>query len=176
MTNSPCVPATMLNPVVDFISHSVAQTQRIGARLGELLRPSDVILLEGDFGAGKTCLAQGIARGLGLGELVNSPAFTLINEYPARDYGSRLTLYHIDVYRLSQPVAELLDLGIDEYLYGQGVCVVEWAERVVALMPPDHLAIKLKFISETKRGIRMQPSGNRYVELLHEFRKRAFGR
>lgn len=157
---------------LDFVSHSVAQTQRIGARLGELLQRGDIICLEGELGTGKTCLAQGIARGMGIEERVTSPSFTLIREYGR--HGARLPLYHIDFYRIEE-IEETLTLGLDDYLYGNGVCVIEWAERAKGILPGERLWITLKHLDETKRGILMEATGKRYRKLLREFKKRAFG-
>jgi len=161
----------MVGPyVLDFISHSVEQTRRVGARLGRLLLPGDVILLAGEFGAGKTCLTQGIAQGLGVTRWVTSPSFALVNEYPE----GRLPLYHIDLYRLAS-VQEALDLGLDEYLYGSGVSVVEWPGQALAALPPEHLWIELSVISETKREMYFTAAGQRYCDLLQQFKARAFG-
>ncbi len=157
---------------LDFVSHSVAQTRRIGARLGKLLQRGDVICLEGELGTGKTCLAQGIARGMGIEERVTSPSFTLIREYGR--YGARLPLYHIDFYRI-EGIEEALTLGLDDYLYGNGVCVIEWAERAKGILPEERLWITLKHLDETKRGILMEATGDRYKRLLQDFKKRAFG-
>jgi len=157
---------------LDFVSHSVAQTQRIGARLGELLQRGDVVCLEGELGTGKTCLAQGIARGMGIEERVASPSFTLIREYG--HHGAPLPLYHIDFYRI-EGTEEALALGLDDYLYGNGVCVIEWAERAKGILPEERLWITLKHLDETKRGIIMEATGDRYRKLLQEFKKRAFG-
>ena len=157
---------------LDFVSHSVTQTQRIGARLGELLQRGDVVCLEGELGTGKTCLAQGIARGMRIEERVTSPSFTLIREYGR--YRTRLPLYHIDFYRI-EGIEEALTLGLDDYLYGNGVCVIEWAERAKGILPEERLWITLKHLDETKRGILMEATGDRYRKLLQEFKKRAFG-
>lgn len=162
-------------PTLDFISHSTTQTQRVGSRLGEMLQAGDVILLEGPLGAGKTMLTQGIAQGLGVNEYVTSPSFTLINEYQPRDSGARLPLYHIDLYRLGDVANEAISMGTEEYLYGDGVCVVEWAERAAEIMPPEHLLIRLSFVSDTKRAVYMLPHGQRYIDLVREFKRRAFG-
>lgn len=156
----------------DFVSHSVAQTQRVGSRLGELLQSGDVICLEGKLGTGKTCLTQGIGRGLGIEEPITSPTFTLIKEY--RHPEARLPLYHIDFYRLEK-VEEALALGLEEYFYGHGACVVEWAERAKQALPEERLWITLTHLNETERGILMEPVGQRYQELLREFELRAFG-
>lgn len=157
---------------LDFISHSEAQTWRLGARLGELLQAGDVICLAGELGAGKTCLTQGIGQGLGIEGSITSPSFTLINEY--RQEQVRLPLYHIDLYRIGE-AEETLTLGLEEYFYGEGVCVVEWADRAPEALPAEHLWIELRHIAETKRGLVMKAVGQRYEELLWEFRRRAFG-
>ena len=155
--------------VLDIVSHSLAQTHRLGARLGELLRGGDLVLLEGDLGAGKTTLTQGLAEGLEVRGVVSSPTFTLLKEYEGR-----VPLYHFDLYRLDDP-AEILDLGFEEYFYGNGVCVVEWANKAVGIWPEEHLQIRLKLVSDTKRGLVFTGLGARYSELLFEFRKNAFG-
>lgn len=157
---------------LDFVSHSVAQTKRIGARLGELLQKGDIICLEGELGTGKTRLAQGIARGMGIEERVTSPSFILIREYG--HHGAPIPLYHIDFYRI-EAIEEALALGLDDYLYGNGVCIIEWAERARAILPGECLWISLKHLDETKRGILMEATGDRYEKLLSEFKKRAFG-
>lgn len=155
---------------LDFISHSEAQTRRLGARLGELLQSGDVICLAGELGTGKTCLAQGIGRGLGIEGPITSPSFTLISEYRQ----ARLPFYHIDLYRISE-AKETLSLGLEEYFYGEGVCIVEWADRAPEVLPAAHLWIELRHIDETKRGLLMKAVGKRYEELLREFKRRAFG-
>jgi tRNA threonylcarbamoyladenosine biosynthesis protein TsaE len=157
---------------LDFISHSEAQTRRFGARLGEFLQGGDVICLEGELGAGKTCLAKGIGQGLGIAGPITSPSFTLINEY--RQEQSRLLFYHIDLYRLGE-AKETLTLGLEEYFYGEGVCVVEWADRAPGAIPAEHLWIEFRYIVETKRGLLMKAVGRRYEELLREFKRGAFG-
>jgi tRNA threonylcarbamoyladenosine biosynthesis protein TsaE len=143
-----------------LVSRSPEQTQRLGIRLGELAQSGDVFLLTGNLGSGKTCLTQGIAWGLGVKEYAFSPSFVII-----REYHGRLTLYHIDFYRLDR-IEEIADLGLDEYLYGKGVCVVEWAEKGIAVLPKEHLLINLSYISDTERSISPEPKGHRYVNLL----------
>jgi tRNA threonylcarbamoyladenosine biosynthesis protein TsaE len=158
---------------LDFISHSPDQTRRFGARLGALLRASDVIGLEGDLGSGKTCLTQGIGQGMGIVESITSPSFTLIAEH--RPPPPAPTLYHIDLYRLDDAVGEALAFGLDDYLYGEGVCVIEWAERVEAALPQDRLWIRLRHLAISKRGIVIVAQGPRYDELVQAFRRDAFG-
>lgn len=154
--------------VIDIVSHSLAQTQRLGAKLAALLGPGDVLLLRGPLGAGKTSFTQGIAQGLGVTAVVNSPTFIL-----ARQYAGRLSLYHMDYYRLDRP-AEPAELGFDEYFYGHGVTVVEWPERAVGL-PAERLDVVFKMVNDTKRGIRFEPHGERYEHLVAEFRRTTFG-
>ena len=165
---------TVLNQdTLDIISHSAAQTRRFGARLGMLLRPGDVLCLEGDLGTGKTCLVQGVGQGLGLTEPVTSPTFTLLAEY--RPPSPAPPLYHVDVYRLNDAPQEALAFGLDDYLGGDGVCIVEWADRVESLLPPERLWLTFRHLDESKRGILLKASGRRYRELLHGFRHSAFG-
>lgn len=154
---------------IDVISHSLEQTRRIGQRLAALLAPGDLILLEGPFGAGKTTFTQGIARGLGVqDDYITSPTFTLINEY-----AGRLPLYHVDLYRL-ETAAQAQDLGLRDYIEGEGVTVIEWPERAAGLLSAEHLAIYLSDIAETKRALRFHASGPRYAELLEQFKNQAF--
>jgi tRNA threonylcarbamoyladenosine biosynthesis protein TsaE len=154
---------------LDFISHSEEQTRRLGARLGLLLSGGEVIGLQGELGTGKTRWIQGVGAGLGVSEPITSPTFTLISEHVGR-----LPLYHIDLYRISEPT-EALALGLEDYLYGRGVCCIEWAERVKAVLPAERLWIALRHFDETKRGITMQGEGPRYEALLAAFKKSAFG-
>lgn len=170
--------------MLDFVSHSAAQTHRLGVRLGRLLHPGDVLLLTGEFGAGKTTFIQGVAEGLGVAEPVTSPSFILVWEYRAGDDQAgddragddrgEIPFYHIDLYRI-ESLDEALEIGLEDYLYGEGICAVEWADRVPAAMPEEHLRIALSFLSETKRVVRMEPAGPRYIALVEAFKRRAFG-
>jgi tRNA threonylcarbamoyladenosine biosynthesis protein TsaE len=167
---------------LDSISHSAAQTQRLGMRLGELLRGGELILLNGQLGTGKTTFAQGLAQGMGISANINSPTFTLLKEYAGRiesqsGNGSAPhhgpALYHFDLYRLDNP-EEIFDLGFEEYFTSDGVCVVEWAEKADLYWPTDHLDIRLKMLSETKRGLLFAAIGSRYCELLRQFQKNTY--
>jgi tRNA threonylcarbamoyladenosine biosynthesis protein TsaE len=149
----------------ELVSHSPEETQKLGQRLGELAQPGDVILLVGNLGTGKTCLTQGIAWGLGIKEYALSPSFVIIREL----YG-RLPLYHIDLYRLDR-IEESMDLGLDDYLYGRGVCVVEWAEKALSLMPSEHLLIRLDYLSDTERRFRLEASGRRYMKVVAQLKQ-----
>ena len=141
-------------------SNSPEQTRELGVRIGRMAEPGDVILLTGELGAGKTCLTQGIAWGLGIEGYAQSPTFVIMREL----YG-RLTLYHIDLYRLDD-IDESADLGLDEYFYGRGICVVEWAEKAMSIMPKNHLGIEIKYISDDEREFEMKPHGERYVKIV----------
>jgi tRNA threonylcarbamoyladenosine biosynthesis protein TsaE len=157
---------------LDFISHSPAQTRRFGVRLGGLLRAGDLICLEGGLGTGKTCLAQGIGRGIEIPESITSPSFTLIAEYRS---STGLTMYHIDLYRLDLAVEEALAFGLDDYLRAEGVCVIEWADRIESVLPEERLWITLRHVDQSKRGILMEPRGAYYDDLVNKFRKSVFG-
>lgn len=135
-----------------FESASAEQTRAFGADLAAGLKAGDVLLLSGDLGAGKTCLVTGLAQGLGCVSETGSPTFTLINEYK----GGRLPLYHIDLYRLNQ-FAQIQGLGLDEYFDGDGVCAVEWSERLGTLKPSQALEISLEHAGEGRRRICVGP-------------------
>ena len=145
---------------LQLISHSPEQTQRLGAQLGELAQGGDVFLLSGNLGSGKTCLTQGIAWGLGVKEYAFSPSFVIV-----REYHGRLPLYHIDFYRLDR-IEEIVDLGLDEYLYGNGVCAVEWAEKGTAVLPQENLLVRISYISDMERSLSLESKGERYSQLL----------
>jgi len=149
-----------------LISHSAIHTRRIGECLGRLLEHGDVICLEGNLGTGKTCLTQGIGRGLGVTSAVTSPTFVIIGEYPLPAHGRRL--YHIDLYRVHTN-AETRALGLTEYLYGDGICVIEWAEQAMDILPAHRLWITLRHLGDTKRKLGFHASGKRYTDLLQRF-------
>ena len=142
-----------------LISRSPEQTQQFGVRIGELALAGDIFLLVGALGAGKTCLTQGIAWGLDTKEYALSPSFVI-----ARELYGRLPLYHIDLYRLDH-IEEIDELGLDDYLYGSGVCVIEWAEKGLDILPAEHLLIQIKYLSDTERSFQLKPNGKRYAEI-----------
>ena len=120
-----------------FDSRSEAETLELGKRLGREAAAGDIYLLEGDLGTGKTVLAKGVAAGLGITEPVTSPTFTIVHEYEGR-----LPLYHFDVYRIGD-ADEMYAIGFDEYLYGGGVCLIEWPSRVGELLPETAVRITI---------------------------------
>lgn len=145
----------------EIVSALPEKTFAIGKKLGYLLEAGDVILLEGDLGAGKTTFTKGVAAGLGIRKTVNSPTFTIIKEYEGR-----LPLYHMDVYRLEDSFE---DLGFDEYFEGEGVTVVEWAHYIQEQLPSDRLAVYLHHVGGENRKIVFKPYGTRYKALCKEF-------
>ncbi len=132
-----------------LISKSPEESAAIGKIIGEQACPGDVLALVGELGSGKTCMTQGIARGLQVpeGYQITSPTFTLINEYPGR-----IKLYHLDIYRLAGP-ADLSGMGYEEYFYGDGVVVIEWAEKIREILPEERIEIHLRYVDETSREI-----------------------
>ena len=155
---------------LDFTSHSEDQTRRLGQRLGALVRPGDVICLQGPLGSGKTRFVQGIGRGMGVLGNIARPAYTIVTEYRAVDGAS---LFHIDFYRISE--ASFLGFDPEECIGGEGVAAVEWPDRSPHSIPPERLWITFRHVDEMKRGMLLQPTGERYRELLLSFRMSAFG-
>ena len=145
-------------------SHSPQQTQELGVRLGELALSGDIFLLVGNLGAGKTCLTQGIVWGLDIEEYAVSPSYVLV-----RELHGRLSLYHIDLYRLDR-IEEIADLGLDDYLYGNGICVIEWAERGLSVLPTERLLIEISYLSDNERSFQFKPSGKRYLKLVSQLK------
>lgn len=142
-------------------TYSEDETKEIAEQLAPLLDRGDVLTLEGDLGAGKTTFTKGLAKGLGISRMVNSPTFTIIKEYEGN-----IPLYHMDVYRLEDSNG---DLGFDEYFYGDGVTVVEWAHFIQELLPDEYLKITIKYVTENEREFTFAPIGERYVHVCEEF-------
>ncbi len=149
---------------LDIISNSAKRTRRVGMKLGELAAAGDVILLVGALGVGKTCLTQGIAWGLGIDDYTVSPSFVLL-----REYQGRMPLYHIDFYRLDR-IEEVAHLGLDDYLYGSGVSVVEWADKGLDMLPGENLLIEMRHLALNKRKLSFLPKGPRFVEMLSQLK------
>jgi len=144
-----------------IISESVKETLAIGTAIGRLLRGTEIILLQGGLGSGKTVLAKGIARGLGIKkESVSSPTFVLLRVYVAK-----VPLYHFDLYRL-KTTEDILSLGYHEYFYAQAAVVIEWPERLKYLLPKDFLKINLSLAGKQKRKLRFTAAGEKYKKIL----------
>lgn len=145
-------------------SHSVKDTLNIGKRIARHLRQGDIICLCGNLGTGKTVLTKGIADGLGIDrEKVISPSFVLIRQH----FQGVLPLYHFDLYRLNQP-QDILGLGYEEYLYNEGVAVIEWADKLEHLLPKEFLKVELTLKDESQRMLKFIPVGRRYNELMED--------
>lgn len=143
-------------------SERPARTEQIGHAIGSLACPGDLVLLTGELGAGKTRLAQGALSGLDSRDHVRSPTFVLIMEHSAR-----IPMYHVDLYRLERD-SDLDTLGLDEYVRGQGLCLVEWADRAPRAFPPDRLDIRIQRVEdrEDERKLTLTAAGRRHMDLL----------
>lgn len=154
----------------EFFSHSAEQTQRLGIHLGTHLRTGDTICLAGNLGTGKTTLIQGIAQGWGSLDPVSSPTYVIVNEYRRAD---KARLFHVDAYRLESSMdADLLDF---DRMQAQGPIVVEWAERIRAVLPEEHLWISLEYTGVEHRAMMLTPSGKRYQSVIDDLRRKLYG-
>ncbi|MBU9713544.1 tRNA (adenosine(37)-N6)-threonylcarbamoyltransferase complex ATPase subunit type 1 TsaE [Evansella tamaricis] len=144
----------------EYISHSLEETQQLAEHLANLLKPGDLVTLEGNLGAGKTSFTKGLAKGLGVAGNVNSPTFTIIKEYQGK-----VPFYHMDAYRVED---ELEDLGLDEYFEGDGVTVVEWPSMIEEQLPKEKLAIRIEYMAENKRKLTFMASGSHFISVCKE--------
>ena len=148
---------------MEIILKGLKETEEFGIKLGSLLKRGDILCLNGDLGAGKTTMTKSIGLGLGVEEYITSPTFALINEYRGR-----LPVYHFDVYRLEN-ADELYDLGFDDYFYGNGVCVIEWADKIQRMIPKDRTVVDIeKGNEDDERLLKISGYGKRYEELIKE--------
>jgi tRNA threonylcarbamoyladenosine biosynthesis protein TsaE len=138
------------------------ETRALGEKIARAAHPNMVFLLDGDLGAGKTTLTQGIARGLGVKRTVTSPTFNIL-----KIYQGTMTLYHIDAYRL-EGVQQ--DLGFDEFLDDDGLTVIEWSQFVPQLVPPEHMTIAIRLLEENSRELHFEADGKQYEQLLEELK------
>ena len=144
---------------LSFESKSPAETRRLGRRLAGLLDAGDVLLLQGELGAGKTCFTQGIGEGLKVREAVKSSSFVLVNEY-----SGRLHVYHADLFRLDDPV-QVFELALEENAAG-GLLVVEWPDRAMQEMPPEHLLVRFEATGQRSRRLHLEAKGDRYEAVV----------
>ena len=153
---------------VQITTRSVAETQRLGQRLGTTAEQTFILALNGELGSGKTAFVQGLARGLEVSEnyYITSPTFTLINEYPGR-----YPLFHVDLYRIEY-ISELEEIGLDEVLYQDAIVAIEWADKLPEGSLLHHLKFQFKIISETSRQIDIFAYGHAERNLLKAFEKR----
>lgn len=136
------------------------QTIQLGGIIGSYLQKQDILAMQGTLAAGKTTITKGIAKSLGIEETVTSPTFTLISEYEGK-----IPLYHMDVYRLDS-TEDFLNLGVEEMLYGDGICIIEWSEKIMDELPDDTIIIKLQTLESGKRKIEIQ--NWKYKEIKQE--------
>jgi tRNA threonylcarbamoyladenosine biosynthesis protein TsaE len=155
---------------LEFFSRSPEQTRRVGMRLGGLLKSGDVICLQGELGAGKTTLVQGLAQGWGSLDPVSSPTFIIVNIYRRPEDGQ---LFHMDAYRLDS-APEAAEVDLDDML-ARGSLIVEWPERIREILPGDRMWISFEYVAEENRQMLIRAIGARYDELLAELRQDLFG-
>lgn len=145
-----------------IVTNSASETRLAGERLGAVLGPGEVVCLWGDLGAGKTCLVQGICRGLGVNEVVVSPTFTLVNEYTGK-----YTVAHLDFYRL-KGVDDLEQLGFNDLFDGTRIVLIEWPDRAAGALPKDRLDVHLVWLSDDKREIKFTSNLRKYADLIEK--------
>ncbi len=145
----------------DITSASPEATEAAGERLGRALGPGAVVALTGELGAGKTCFIQGLVRGLGATVRATSPTFVLVNQYTGR-----VPVYHVDAYRTGS-MTELMDLGLLEMLGGAGVTVIEWADKLAPLLPPDTIHVTIEGVGDQTRTITIRMSAGTVSESAH---------
>ena len=152
----------MISKQIDIMSQSVGETQKLGQKIGTLIKYPLIIALIGDLGSGKTAFVQGLAAGLDVSAdyYITSPTFTLINEYPGR-----LPLFHVDLYRL-ETVNDLDDIGLDELLCDRAVIAIEWADKLAGDLAGEYLSLDFKMIDENRRKVKMIGYGQNGINLI----------
>jgi tRNA threonylcarbamoyladenosine biosynthesis protein TsaE len=162
---------TTMPDTLEWLSHGEAHTVAFGRRLGALLEAGDLVLLLGSFGMGKTHLTKGIAAGLGADpDDVNSPSFVLVNEYAGDAAHGHIPIYHADLYRIDTTHA-LSTIGLEQYLLGDGVCIIEWAERALPWLPDEHLVVEFAELAPNTRRLRIVAHGARPAAILDSLRR-----
>ncbi|WP_087974562.1 tRNA (adenosine(37)-N6)-threonylcarbamoyltransferase complex ATPase subunit type 1 TsaE [Oceanobacillus rekensis] len=146
--------------MVKIQTNTEHETISLAAKLALLLKPGDVITLEGELGSGKTTFTKGLATGLGVKRNISSPTFTIIKEYEGE-----LPLYHMDVYRLENSEE---DIGFDEYFHGNGITVVEWAQFIEEFLPEERLNIKISYMDDHSRELEFTPTGTHFKWVVNE--------
>ncbi len=144
---------------LSFKTNSAEETIELGKKIGSMLKPGDIIAMEGTLAAGKTTITKGIAGALGIEDNITSPTFCLISEY----YGNKMPLYHMDVYRLDGP-EDFLNLGVEELLYGQGVCIIEWSEKIKSVLPSKTITLSITPEDDGSRKIEINNWNNGSLE------------
>lgn len=144
--------------------NNLNDTEKLGKTIGKCIEKGSVICLDGDLGVGKTALTQFIAKELGIKEYIVSPTFTIIKEYQGK-----FPFYHMDAYRINSE-DEMRDLGCDEYIYSEGVTVIEWSRLIEGVLPDQRINIEIKRIDDTKREIEIEGKGQVYEKLIEELK------
>ena len=145
-------------------THSSEETEKLGYETGLKAKAGDIFCLSGDLGVGKTVFTKGFAKGLGIDEDITSPTFTIVNEYEGK-----MPLYHFDVYRIGSS-DEMYDIGYEEYINGEGVCIIEWANLIEDILPDEYLHIELKY-KDMSREMILNPVGEKYEKIVEELTK-----
>ncbi|MDP3142743.1 MAG: tRNA (adenosine(37)-N6)-threonylcarbamoyltransferase complex ATPase subunit type 1 TsaE [Candidatus Omnitrophota bacterium] len=144
-----------------LITNSAGETRKLAEKIARLLKGKEILCLFGQLGSGKTTFTKGLAKGMGIKSIdVNSPSFVLMKKYQGR-----LPLYHFDLYRI-KGASELCDIGYEEFIYGDGVAVVEWAERMSGLLPKDHLRVEFSLLGQDQRQIKISAKNKYYRDLI----------
>lgn len=143
-------------------TNSAEETEQLGYKIGQSLSGGEIIAMTGDLGAGKTTLTKALAKGLEIDDYITSPTFTIVNEY-----SGRLKLFHFDVYRIGD-VEEMYDLGFEEYFYSNGVCIVEWSNLILEILPKERINIDISYVDENSREITISGSGENFDHMIKE--------
>lgn len=146
----------------EIVTHSEKETMTIAETIANLLQRGDVLTLDGNLGTGKTTFTKGLAKGLQIKRAVTSPTFTIVKEYTGT-----LPLYHMDAYRLENSDE---DIGFDEYFYGNGICVVEWAQFIEEYLPENRLQITLTFLNQDDRKITFQATTEHFSNVINKLK------
>lgn len=148
--------------MLQFKTNNAIETEELGRKIADALKGGEVIAMTGDLGAGKTTMTKALAKGLGIEEYVTSPTFTIVNEYEGR-----LKLFHFDIYRIAD-IEEMYDLGFEEYIYGDGVSIIEWSNLIKEILPEDTINIEILASGIDERNITISGRGNKFDNLSKE--------
>lgn len=154
--------------IIHIETHDIEDTIKLGNIIGTILKAGDVVALIGQLGSGKTHMVKGIAEGQGIEgrKVVTSPSYVLVKQYEGR-----VPIYHFDAYRLESS-EEMFDIDCIDYFWGNGISIVEWADKVIDCLPDEHIKITLKSISQTSRDINVSCKGERYKDFMEEFKEK----
>lgn len=152
---------------IDLFTHSSEETQKLGEEISKFLFEDSVITLDGDLGAGKTTLTKGVGKGLGIDEEINSPTFNILKCY----FNDKLNLYHIDAYRLEDVPAEGKNIGLEEVIEGDGVCLIEWPLYIKEMIPFDSLSVEIHNVGGNERKITLSSNSPKYKNLLETLKE-----